>query len=61
VKYKAAQKRAIEELVFLCPVVFQKHIVVTKNNVKNCSPFPHSWMFYNGCTENILGEIKWED
>ena len=60
-KYKAAQKRAIDELVFLCPVVFQKHIVVAKKNVKNFSPFPYSWMFYNGCTKNTLGEIKWED
>jgi len=59
-KYKAAQKRAIDELVFLCPIVFQKHIVVAKKNVKDFSPFPFYGMFYNGATENMLGEIKWE-
>ncbi|MDH7578661.1 MAG: ABC transporter substrate-binding protein [Bacillota bacterium] len=58
-KYKAAQKRAIDELVFLYPVVFQKHIVVAKKNVKDFSPFPFYGMFYSGCTENMLGEIKW--
>ncbi len=60
-KYKAAQIRAIDELVVICPVVFEKHIVVAKKNVKNFSPFPQYWMFYNGCTENMIGKIKWKD
>jgi peptide/nickel transport system substrate-binding protein len=61
VKYKAAQKRAIDDLVIECPVVFQKHIVAAKKNVKNFSPFSHFGMFSNGVTENMIGEIKWED
>ncbi|HHY31099.1 MAG TPA: hypothetical protein GX520_10550 [Syntrophaceticus sp.] len=59
-KYKAAQKRAIDELVVICPVVFEKHIVVAKKNVKDFSPFPQYWIFHNGCTENMIGKIKWE-
>ncbi|MDH7578903.1 MAG: ABC transporter substrate-binding protein [Bacillota bacterium] len=59
-KYKAAQKRAIDELVIICPVAFEKHIVVAKKNVKDFSPFPYYWMFYPGCTENILGKTNWE-
>jgi peptide/nickel transport system substrate-binding protein len=61
VKYKAAQKRAIDDLVIECPVVFQKYIVAAKKNVKNFSPFSHFGMFSNGVTENMIGEIKWED
>ncbi|MDD2555609.1 MAG: ABC transporter substrate-binding protein [Syntrophaceticus sp.] len=60
-KYKAAQRRAINELVIVYPLAFEKHVVVAKKNVKNFSPFPHYWMFYEGCSENLLGEIKWED
>jgi peptide/nickel transport system substrate-binding protein len=60
VKYKAAQKRAIDDLVSICPVVFQKHIVAAKKNVKSFSPFPYYGMFYEGSSENLLGEIKWE-
>jgi len=61
VKYKAAQKRAINDLVIICPVVFQKHIVAAKKNVKNFSPFSHYGMFYPGVTENMIGEITWEE
>jgi peptide/nickel transport system substrate-binding protein len=60
-KYKAAQKRAVDDLVIECPVVFQKHIVAAKKNVKNFSPFSHYGMFTIGVTENMIGEIKWED
>ena len=60
-KYKAAQRRAINELVIVYPLVFEKHVAVAKKNVKNFSPFPYYWMFDEGCTENLLGEIKWED
>jgi peptide/nickel transport system substrate-binding protein len=59
-KYKAAQKRLFD-LVVICPVVFEKHVVVAKKNVKDFSPFPQDWMFYNGCSENMIGKIKWED
>ncbi|HHY29895.1 MAG TPA: hypothetical protein GX520_04280, partial [Syntrophaceticus sp.] len=59
-KYKAAQKRAIGDLVHICPVVFTKHIVVAKKNVKNFTTFPQYWMFHNGVTENMIGEITWE-
>jgi len=61
VKYKAAQKRAIDDLIIICPVVFQKHIVAADKNVKNFSPFPHFGMFTSGVTENMIGEITWED
>jgi len=60
VKYKAAQKRAIGDLVHICPLVFTKHIVVAKKNVKNFTTFPQYWMFHNGVTENMIGEITWE-
>jgi len=59
-KYKAAQKRAIGDLVHICPLVFTKHIVVAKKNVKNFTTFPQYWMFHNGVTENMIGEITWE-
>ncbi|KUK36911.1 MAG: Oligopeptide-binding protein AppA, partial [Thermacetogenium phaeum] len=59
-KYKTAPKRAIDELVSLCPVVFQKHVVIAKKNVKNFSPFPHYWMFYNGDPDNLLVNVRWE-
>lgn len=60
-KYKAAQRRAINELAIVCPLVFEKHVAVAKKNVKNFAPFPYYGMFYEGCSENLLGEIKWED
>ncbi|MGI5866653.1 MAG: ABC transporter substrate-binding protein [Syntrophaceticus schinkii] len=59
-KYKAAQRRAINELAVVCPLVFEKHVVVAKKNIKNFSPFPYYWMFYEGSSENLLAEIKWE-
>lgn len=60
-KYKTAQKRAIDELVGLYPVVFQKHVVVAKKNVKNFSPFPYYGMFYNGDSDNLLVNVRWEE
>ena len=60
-KYKTAQKIAVDELVSLCPVVFEKHIVVARKNVKDFSPFPHYGMFYNGNSDNMLVKVRWEE
>lgn len=60
-KYKAAQKRALEELVVSCPIAYQKHIVVSKKNVKGLSPFPIYGMYYNGDAEKELVKIRWKE
>ncbi|NPV28115.1 MAG: hypothetical protein HPY58_00380 [Firmicutes bacterium] len=60
-KYKAAQKRALEELVVSCPIAYQKHIVVSKKNVKGLSPFPMYRMYFNGDAEKELIKVRWEE
>ena len=57
---KPHKEGPLMNLLLSTPLVFEKHVAVAKKNVKNFSPFPYYWMFYRGCSENLLGEIKWE-
>ncbi|MDH7578784.1 MAG: hypothetical protein QHH75_13440 [Bacillota bacterium] len=60
-KYKELQKYVFEEKVIQCPLVHLNHIVVSKKNVKNLSPFPFYWPYYNGDSESELVKVRWED
>ncbi|MDH7578902.1 MAG: ABC transporter substrate-binding protein [Bacillota bacterium] len=60
-KYKELQKYVFEEKVVQCPLVHLNHIVVSKKNVKNLSPFPFYWLHYNGDPESELVKVSWED
>ena len=60
-KYIELQKYVFEEQVLQCPIVHLNHIVVSKKNVKNLSPFPFYWPYYNGNSESELVKARWED
>ena len=57
--YKKLQKYVFEDIVTQCPLVYLNHIVVSKKNVKNLSPFPFYWLYYNGDSGNELVKVKW--